>query len=84
MFASRKMRACVIGNPLFTCSFRSRNNLHRIDHASELCKVMSPPTIRVCDSAAIGRRPRSRAVPPPPPVAIKRVHAVSHLNSRID
>jgi hypothetical protein len=84
MFASRQIRPCLIGNPLFTCPLRSRSDLHRFDHASELRKMMSPPAIRVRDSTAIHRRPRPRTVAPPSPVAIKRVDAVGHLNSRMD
>jgi hypothetical protein len=84
MFAACKMRPRMIGNQLFTCSFRSRSNLHRIEHASELRKMISPPAIYVRDSVAIYCRPRSRALTPLPPVAVKCVDAVGHLDSRIE
>jgi hypothetical protein len=84
MLLSRKLRLCVVGNPLFTCSFRPRRDLHRLDHALELSKMMSPPKIDVSDSAVIDQCPRPREVAPPPPVTIKRVDAVGHLDSRIE
>jgi len=43
----------VIGNPLFTCSFRPRRDLHRLDHASELSKMTSPPEIGISGTAVI-------------------------------
>jgi hypothetical protein len=78
------MRPCVIGNPLFTCSFRPRRDLHWLDHASELRKMMSPPEIGVSGSAVIDQCPCPREIAPPPPVTIKRVDALGHLDSRIE
>jgi hypothetical protein len=73
--ASHRMSSCTNSTPVFACSFSPRRNV-QIDQALELRKMPSPPLV--------GCSPGFRLITPPMPVAIKRVHAVGHVDSRID
>jgi hypothetical protein len=57
----------------------------RIDQASELRKVMAPPLVRKPHfGAAVDSHPGFQLVTPPAPVAMKRVHAVGHVDAGIN
>jgi hypothetical protein len=55
----------------------------RIDQAPELREMPSPPLIGVCYRNLINGA-ALRLLSPPAPVAIKRVHAVGHVDSRVN
>jgi hypothetical protein len=71
-------------DPIFTGAFGSRRNMWRIDQASELRKMTTPPLVRIPDCGAIDSDPGFQLVTPPAPVAIKRVHAVGHVHACIN
>jgi hypothetical protein len=71
------------GRPIFTGAFGPRRNMSRINQASELRKMIAPPLVRLPDCGAIASRPRFQLAPPSAPVAIKRVHAVGHVDAPI-
>ena len=68
---------------VFACPFGPSRNVRRIDKTPELRQVRSPPLIHARYSSPIGRGHSFRHVTSSSPVAIKRVHAVRHLDSRI-
>jgi hypothetical protein len=58
--------------------------MSRIDQASELCKMMAPPLVRLPYCGAVGSDPGFQLATPPAPHAIQRVHAIGHLDARIN
>jgi hypothetical protein len=58
--------------------------MYRIDQTLELRKMMGPPLVRARYADAIDYGPGFTRLTPSPPVAIKRVHAVDHVNARIN
>jgi len=77
------MSSCANCTLVFTCPFGPGRNMERIDQASKLRQVASPPLVHARCSDAIDRGEGFRLVTPSTPVAIKRVHAVGHVDSRI-
>jgi hypothetical protein len=78
------MRSGANCTPVFTFSFGARGNMKRIDQAPELRQMLGPPLVRVPYRGTIDSGPGFRPITPPAPVAIKRVHAVGHVDSRIN
>jgi hypothetical protein len=65
-------------------AFGPRRNMYRIDQASELCKMTTPPLVGIPNCGAIDSDPGFQLVTPPAPVAIKGVHAVGHVHACIN
>lgn len=66
------------------CPFGPGRDVGRIDQASELRQVLSPPAVNAGHLDAIYERQGFRGLlTPATPVAIKRIHAVAHIDSRI-
>jgi hypothetical protein len=59
-------------------------NMQRIDQAPKLRKMMRPPLVRVRYFGTIDCTQRFRLITPPAPVAVKRIHATGHVDSRIN
>jgi len=81
---SCRMRSCASRPPVFTCSFGARRNVRRIDQTPKLREMTGPPLVRVRYFGSIDCCQRFRLITPAAPVAVKRIHATSHIDSRID
>ena len=69
---------------LSLCARTARAVTCRIDQAPELGQMPSPPLVDLSCSDAIQRHHRFQLITPSAPVAVKRVHAAGHVESRIN